>query len=210
MSIEQAIALNRFGFGTRPDDKQPADPKQWLRGQIDGYDPRPALVAAQPDTIAIATRLADLRRTNDDDAFRKAEGALRRETYRNAVTARLSYAVVTDLPFAERLVHFWANHFAVSAEKGVVMPFVGSFEAEAIRPHVMGRFEDMLLAVEQHPAMLIYLDQAQSIGPDSPAGQRIAMRGGKQRGLNENLAREIMELHTLGRSEEHTSELQSH
>jgi uncharacterized protein (DUF1800 family) len=71
-------------------------------------------------------------------------------------------------------------------------------EFEAIRPHVLGKFSDMLLAVEQHPAMLIYLDQAQSIGPNSPAGQRISMRGGKQRGLNENLAREIMELHTLG------------
>jgi uncharacterized protein (DUF1800 family) len=199
MSIEQAIALNRFGFGTRPDERPPADPRQWLRRQIDAYDAKPSAVAALPDTTAIATQLATLRRTNDDTAFRKAEGALRRETYRNAVGARLSYAVETETPFAERLVHFWANHFAVSAEKGVVTPFVGSFEAEAIRPYVMGRFEDMLLAVEHHPAMIYFLDQTRSVGPDSPAAVRRAQRKGtRDIGLNENLAREILELHTLG------------
>ena len=98
-----------------------------------------------------------------------------------------------DIGFAERLVWFWSNHFCISASKGGnVLQLAGAYEREAIRPHVLGRFEDMLLAVETHPAMLIYLDNARSIGPDSPAGQR----GGK--GLNENLAREILELHTLG------------
>jgi uncharacterized protein (DUF1800 family) len=121
-----------------------------------------------------------------------------RENYLVMNGARMSAALTSDAPFIERLVHFWANHFAVSADKLPVIGLAGLLEFEAIRPHVLGKFSDMLLAVEQHPAMLIYLDQAQSIGPDSPAGQRIAMRGGKQRGLNENLAREIMELHTLG------------
>ena len=107
-------------------------------------------------------------------------------------------ALTTDSPFVERLVHFWANHFAVSVDKLPVIGLAGLLEFEAIRPHVLGRFSDMLLAVEQHPAMLVYLDQAQSIGPNSRAGELAAMRGGKQRGLNENLAREIMELHTLG------------
>lgn len=74
----------------------------------------------------------------------------------------------------------------------------GSLEFEAIRPHVLGRFADMLGAVERHPAMLLYLDQAVSIGPNSPVGQRIAARGKRKAGLNENLAREILELHTLG------------
>ena len=101
-------------------------------------------------------------------------------------------------PFVERLVHFWANHFAVSVDKLPVIGLAGLLEFEAIRPHLFGRFSDLLLAVEQHPAMLVYLDQAQSIGPNSQAGRFAAMRGGKQRGLNENLAREIMELHTLG------------
>jgi uncharacterized protein (DUF1800 family) len=92
----------------------------------------------------------------------------------------------------ERLVMFWSNHFSVSANKGPVAAIAGAYEREAIRPHVQGRFVDMLLAVERHPAMLIYLDNAQSIGPNSRAGLN---RG---RGLNENLAREILELHTLG------------
>ena len=111
--------------------------------------------------------------------------------------ARLSSALTSDTPFVERLVHFWANHFAVSIDKQPVVGLAGLLEFEAIRPHVLGRFSDMLLAVEQHPAMLLYLDQAQSIGPNSTVGQRVAARGGK-RGLNENLGREIMELHTLG------------
>jgi uncharacterized protein (DUF1800 family) len=112
--------------------------------------------------------------------------------------ARLDSALTTPSPFVERLVHFWANHFAVSVDKLPVIGLAGLLEFEAIRPHVLGKFSDMLLAVEQHPAMLVYLDQAQSIGPDSQAGMFAAMRGRKQLGLNENLAREIMELHTLG------------
>jgi len=95
--------------------------------------------------------------------------------------------------FPERLAMFWANHFAVAVSKGPgVRVLAGAFEREAIRPHLFGRFEDMVLAVETHPAMLAFLDNAQSIGPDSRAGAR------SKRGLNENLAREIMELHTLG------------
>jgi uncharacterized protein (DUF1800 family) len=113
-------------------------------------------------------------------------------------SARLDSALTTSSPFVERLVHFWANHFAVSIDKLPVIGLAGLLEFEAIRPHVLGRFSDMLLAVEQHPAMLVFLDQAQSIGPESQAGMFAAMRGRKQLGLNENLAREIMELHTLG------------
>lgn len=120
-------------------------------------------------------------------------GEIRREVFREEARARLTRAITTDEPFIERLVYFWSNHFCVSALKGqMVRVLAGSFEREAIRPHVLGRFADMLKAVEQHPAMLIYLDNAQSIGPASPAGRN---RG---KGLNENLAREILELHTLG------------
>jgi uncharacterized protein (DUF1800 family) len=108
--------------------------------------------------------------------------------------ARFSGTIhVPRIGFGERLAMFWANHFAVSAAKGGnVRILAGAFEREAIRPHVFGRFGDMLLAVETHPAMLFYLDNQQSIGPDSRAGQN------RKRGLNENLAREILELHTLG------------
>jgi uncharacterized protein (DUF1800 family) len=95
--------------------------------------------------------------------------------------------------FGERLTMFWANHFAVAVNKGEeVRILAGAFEREAIRPHVFGHFEEMLLAVETHPAMLAFLDNQQSVGPHSRAS------GHGKRGLNENLAREIMELHTLG------------
>ena len=121
------------------------------------------------------------------------------------VGARTNAALVTPAPFVERMVHFWANHFAVSADKLTTIGIAGLLEFEAIRPHVLGRFEDMLFAVEQHPAMLLYLDQAQSIGPGSEEaqlGQRFARFRPQQqvqrRGINENLAREILELHTIG------------
>jgi uncharacterized protein (DUF1800 family) len=114
-------------------------------------------------------------------------------TYRAEALARLQRAMIADCGFTERLVTFWSNHFCISANKGeLARMWAGSFEREAIRPHVLGRFGDMLKAVEQHPAMLFFLDNQQSLGPDSRAGQN------RKRGLNENLAREIMELHTLG------------
>src|SRR5882724_6187049 len=115
------------------------------------------------------------------------------KTYRAEALARLQRAMIADCGFVERLVVFWSNHFCISANKGgLARMWAGSFEREAIRPHVLGRFADMLKAVEQHPAMLFFLDNQQSLGPDSRAGQN------RNRGLNENLAREIMELHTLG------------
>jgi uncharacterized protein (DUF1800 family) len=119
--------------------------------------------------------------------------------YRAAVNARIANALATETPFAERLVYFWANHFAISADKVTTVPFAGSFENEAIRPHIMGNFYDLVLAVERHPGMLIYLDQASSIGPQSAMAQRARSRNAPRvPGMNENLAREIMELHTLG------------
>ncbi|CAD6519189.1 DUF1800 family protein [Paraburkholderia sabiae] len=132
-------------------------------------------------------------------AANKAVRMESRDTYRSAVNARVASALTTPAPFVERLVHFWANHFAVSVDKGAVAPYAGAFEAEAIRPHVLGRFEDMLVAVERHPAMQLFLDQTRSVGPDSVAAMRAAQRNPNRKpGLNENLAREIMELHTLG------------
>jgi uncharacterized protein (DUF1800 family) len=115
------------------------------------------------------------------------------KTYRAEALARLQRAIIADCGITERLVAFWSNHFCISANKGeLARMWAGSFEREAIRPFVLGRFGDMLKAVEQHPAMLFFLDNQQSLGPDSRAGQN------RHRGLNENLAREIMELHTLG------------
>ena len=114
------------------------------------------------------------------------------KTFRAEALARLQRAMLAECGFTERLVAFWSNHFCISANKGeLARMWAGAFEREAIRPNVLGRFADMLKAVEQHPAMLFFLDNQQSLGPDSRAGQN------RKRGLNENLAREIMELHTL-------------
>ncbi len=194
-----SIAATRFGYGHRPSAAPAGSPKAWLRQQIDDYDSRPVALADLPDSQLIARQFGAFRklRNDDEDTKRTARRALRSHL-RDAIGARIELAVHTSSPFAERLVHFWANHFAISTEKQGAGPLAGSFEAEVIRPHIFGRFSDMLKAVESHPAMLIYLDQAQSIGPNSRRGQAAAQRGRRRAGLNENLAREILELHTLG------------
>ena len=99
------------------------------------------------------------------------------KTYRTEALARLQRAVIADCGFVERLVVFWSNHFCVSANKGeLARMWAGSFEREAIRPYVLGRFGDMLKAVEQHPAMLFFLDNQQSLGP-TPAPGKTASAG---------------------------------
>jgi uncharacterized protein (DUF1800 family) len=126
-----------------------------------------------------------------------------RERVSRAVGARLEAAMTSEAPVRERLVHFWSNHFTVSAAKPGAVALPPSFERDAIRPHVGGRFADMLLASTKHPGMLVYLDNWLSIGPNSQAAQNptLARRlpgGGRPTGINENLAREVLELHTLG------------
>ena len=130
--------------------------------------------------------------SGQNNAPKPPEPPVAQKFFRADAMARFRCVLHAEAGFTERLVHFWSNHFCVSAAKGPVRAIAGSFEREAIRPHVLGRFADMLRAVEQHPAMLFYLDNAQSFGPHSKAGQN------RKRGLNENLAREILELHTLG------------
>ena len=200
-----ALALNRFGLGVRPEDTAPANPQHWLLSQMDAYDPLPTAWKALPRTSELVDVWSKMQR-----AVRQApegqrsgirENYLREgsRTYQAAVGARVTSALQTSTPFIERLVHFWSNHFAVSVDKLLIVGMAGSFEADAIRPNVLGRFEDLLLAAVRHPAMLLYLDQAQSTGPGS-------MRGASGRGLNENLAREILELHTLGVRSGYTQE----
>ena len=220
--LTAAIALNRFGLGARPSDALPTDPRRWLLDQFNRFQPRPQALAQVPTRSAVVGQLADyvaearmdrrakarvqpasMAKTADQaDAQKDPLKRYLRQTIRDDYlvmdSARLASALASDTPFADRLVYFWANHFAVSVDKLPVIGLAGLLEFEAIRPHVFGRFADLLLAVEQHPAMLLYLDQAQSIGPNSKIGQLVAARQGKQRGLNENLAREAMELHTLG------------
>jgi uncharacterized protein (DUF1800 family) len=201
-----AFALNRFGLGARAQDAPPADPRGWLLGQFERYQPLPAAWSTQPRTAdqvaAYAAQRKAIQAAPEGDERVAARQKLQRdarEAYVAAVGARVASALDTETPFVERLVHFWANHFAVSSDKGEVTNLAGAFEADAIRPHVLGRFEDMLVAVAAHPAMLQYLDQDSSIGPQSRQGLQIAQRNPeRRRGLNENLAREILELHTLG------------
>jgi uncharacterized protein (DUF1800 family) len=224
-----AAALARFGLGARPDEPVPTRPQAWLLAQLPAFTPRPAAIAPTPNSAEAARAfrryIADIRpflaqnglingqnaalmapQANPKAAPKNIEASVRqqlrrqyRDYYAAHVEARFQSAVTTPTPFPERLVHFWANHFAVSADKLATIGLAGTLEFEAIRPALLGRFEDMLLAVARHPAMLLYLDQAQSIGPRSPIAQAAARRG-RQRvpGLNENLAREILELHTLG------------
>jgi uncharacterized protein (DUF1800 family) len=121
----------------------------------------------------------------------QAEGpTIERKMFLREIRARLDAASLPEIGFAERLVWFWSNHFCIST--GTVPNMAGGYEREAIRPHILGRFADLLLAAEGHPAMLVYLDNQTSMGPNSVAGIN------RTRGLNENLAREILELHTLG------------
>ena len=117
-------------------------------------------------------------RPREDDAARVAPKPppqplnIIQKTFRAEALARLQRGIIADCGFTERLVAFWSNHFCISANKGgPARMWAGSFEREAIRPHVLGRFGDMLKAVEQHPAMLFFLDNQQSLGPDSRAGQ---------------------------------------
>ena len=203
--LKPAIAVNRFGLGVRPDETLPADPKAWLLAQFDHYEPRPAALTAEPASAQLVAAYADYQReqrqakADNELAGRQKLARMSTERYRAAVNARVTSALNTSTPFAERLVHFWANHFAVSIDKVPLASLAGAFEAEAIRPKVFGRFEDMLMAAEHHPAMIIYLDQIRSIGPNSIVARRRARNNpDNPRGLNENLAREILELHTLG------------
>jgi uncharacterized protein (DUF1800 family) len=183
MDLPAAHAFVRFGLGRRGVEPMPDDPAAWLRGQL--RQPAPP-AAPYPTTADGLLALRADRRNRPPPGESRA-----RAVFRASAAAFLDQALTTATPFHERLVWFWANHFTVSLRRGEVAALAGAFVAEAIRPHVTGRFQDMLLAVMRHPAMLLYLDNAGSIGPDSPAGRASG------RGLNENLARECLELHTV-------------
>lgn len=199
------IAANRLGFGARPGDlaRIAVDPKGWAAGQLDAkYIKNPHMdavsdVLRQPEVDENFSRRAQAGEIDYTGPEMKALWKkILDETLQHYivnVTHRLRACAETDAPLFERLVQFWSNHFTVSTVKFADMPLVVGFERDAIRPHVLGKFSAMLRASTRHPAMLFYLDNIESIGPNSPARERLG-RGG----LNENLAREILELHTLG------------
>jgi uncharacterized protein (DUF1800 family) len=223
-AIQTLLGLHRFGFGPRGDmpSLESADPRGLFLADIENppllNDPallgsaeaaravetaketRPprrqrvsaAAKSTMPDPMSAESKSAPERAPEAAKRQRAPAPVKRMELFTLESQARFDKALSVDVGLTERLVWFWSNHFCVSAAKGLVRPYCGPLEREAIRPNVLGRFHDMLLTVESHPAMLIYLDNARSIGPNSPAGRN------RSRGLNENLAREILELHTLG------------
>jgi uncharacterized protein (DUF1800 family) len=218
-SLAAAIAANRFGLGARPGELAVVekDPEAWLRRQLSGRAPVLSGEGLKPSSetlkqaLGLREEMAEARRDKkqgDEDAAKLKAAlklpALYRPVYVDEAYARFSHAISTDRPFLERLTQFWTNHFAVSIDKIVVLGVAGAMEREAIRPNVTGNFTDMLMAVEKHPAMLLYLDNQASIGPNSRAASFLKRRGnGQGQGarkldINENLAREILELHTLG------------
>ncbi len=187
------IAMNRFGLGIGPEESLAvkADARAWITRQIRRRQKVPPALASFPSAASIVKDIHEARR-DSQAKLRQVTKKLYRETYTQEITARACHAITTDRPFAERMVLFWSNHFTVSRSKRIIGPALPAYEREAIRPHIFGRFEDMLNAVVSHVAMLSYLDNNLSVGPNSRAGKRSG------RSLNENLAREILELHTLG------------
>src|SRR5262245_27666272 len=217
-----ALALHRFGLGPRAGSIAAiaGDPRAALLAELahpeaaladppefhsaahaarDAFDFRSARQArqiaqrkAEEERAAAGGASAEAMEPKPGDAAIAAPEEPDRPqlNYFREVQARIDAARNAEIGFVERLVWFWSNHFCISAD--VVPAMAGGYEREAIRPHVLGRFADMLRVAESHPAMLIYLDNARSIGPKSVAGLI------RTTGLNENLAREILELHTLG------------
>ena len=209
MTAHDAVtALRRFGLGARPGEPRgiASDPRGFVLSQLDG--PEPADTSGLPTTAQLwrqTRRYLQLkaqqgRSAEDVSMDNGMDGGMVGGNEplkpivlaRNEGAARARQAMTTDRPLVERLVGFWSNHFSVSMQGAIVRSITGAYEREAVRPRVLGRFRDMLHAVVRHPAMLVYLDNHRSIGPNSRAGRR------RDKGLNENLAREILELHTVG------------
>ena len=200
------IAANRFGLGARADELASigGDGRDWLRAQLKGAPPRidtadlRSSAEVLTEGFALQREIQQARRSGNDVQQKLPQ--FLKPIYVSEATARFAQAVATDRPFIERLTQFWTNHFAVSTDKQFMAGLAGSFEREAIRPRVLGNFGDLLVAAEMHPAMLLYLDNHLSVGPHSPAALKAGLRrrGNRTLGINENLGREILELHTLG------------
>lgn len=216
-SLESIIAVNRFGLGARPSelDASKLDPRAWLIHQVQGSREAPDAIAKLPSSATIfkafidaqdKRREAKLERAAAGSEAARAAKALQGvrqillPMYLEQVAARYQVACTSDEPLRERLTHFWSNHFAVSADKLAVVGLAGALENEAIRPNLNNHFYDMLLQVEMHPAMILYLDNQASVGSNSLLAKRAErlQRNARKIGINENLAREILELHTLG------------
>lgn len=194
----ETIAATRFGFGLSPNGRAPSDIANMLAALRAGDETAAQLpVRSFPDLAVQEKALGALRKARRkqeagaEETFKAANLEALKSAHHDMRISLLRAAMASD-GFRERLVRFWADHFSVSAKgKGLRYVTTGYIE-DAIRPNITGSFSNLLRAATTHPVMLIYLDQIQSIGPNS----KIGLKAG--RGLNENLAREILELHTLG------------
>lgn len=210
VTLETALAAHRFGLGEPDLAVVGPDPQRWLLEQLGLADaPWGEGLLDSEQTLELlkqrSQRLAQLKKMRGQTQDEAAAQALRDEAmaYRRQqrllleanLRSSLGTATRSARPWNERLVMFWANHFTVSEASGKLHGLAGAFEREAIRPHLAGRFKDMLRATTLHPAMLRYLDNQRSVGPQSLAAQHQPQA---RLGLNENLAREVLELHTLG------------
>ena len=208
-SLQAAIAAHRFGLGEARLDVVAGEPRDWLAAQIGPADAArgDGLLSTAQALDHVAAEREKRREAKNPPPGMTAEQVLAGH-YRDVIAAdlrsRLLTAATSARPFAERLQWFWANHFTVSLAKGSTRGLVGAFERDAIRPNSAGSFDALLLASTTHPAMLRYLDNSQSAGPNSDIVERAAKRAARLgevarvTGLNENLAREVLELHTLG------------
>ncbi|MBC7313370.1 MAG: DUF1800 domain-containing protein [Rhizobium sp.] len=201
LSVSSTAAM-RFGYGLRQSEASIAGPDELLaqveRGAAEAplfpqegiAGRREQVVRYRANTQELAARKKRGEPTEEQSRSLNKEAAAH---FRRDAEARISQAVLSHNGFHERLSSFWTNHFAIDASKSQMMRLaVPMFEAEVIRPLLSGRFSDLVRTVSLHPAMLLYLDQFQSIGPNSVMG----LQRGK--GINENFARELIELHTLG------------
>ncbi len=228
--------LNRFAFGPAKGDVDRVvnqGLERWFAGQLEaslrdgGLDEKlkhyPSLTMSNALIVQKYPPIGRVRREalsegalNKDslskdrralEAFMASKGYLPQSALLSELSSQKLYrAAFSANQLKEVLTDFWFNHFNVSVSKGSVKPFVTVYERESIRPYVLGRFEDLLVATAQSPAMLTYLDNAGSSAANAQALQRGSKKGGRGnkagktslRGLNENYAREVMELHTLG------------
>jgi len=189
MDLRSAIAAIRFGLGRRMGNALPGDPAAWLDRQIAPPGPQRTGPGLKPPLTLTDALAAYSRRAKPADA-----PAIRREIARmteDDAVAWVGHCLLSDAPFQDRLTNFWANHLTTSRRVRNAGMFTGPYIRDVVRQHLFGRFADMLIGAARHPAMLIYLSNGRSVGPNSSVGRRLG------RGLNENLAREILELHTV-------------
>ena len=208
-NLEGALAVTRFGLGAQRGEIDIASrgPKAWLEGQLKTpsdvliNDPAFKGLASSRDIFRVYQDYKDKRkimREADKPAASKAFSDLVKNNFYEEIQARAVYAAGTRRPFHERLTRFWSNHFSISARNRTTRLWPGVYEREAIRPHILGRFSDLASKAIFHQGMLVFLDNVGSVGPRSRKGINA------DKGLNENLAREVLELHTVTLAADYT------